>query len=90
MILVNRGREAAGELWQERFFDPAPSYEYLCGGAAPCPGYSKGVQQEGGVHSLEPGKSGASAEMRGLAMVQRERILRREYGGTRARVWIDD
>jgi hypothetical protein len=46
MILVNRDREAAGELWQERFFTRA-SYEYLCGEAAPCPGYSKGVQQAG-------------------------------------------
>ena len=38
MILVNRRREASGELWQERFFDPAPPPMNILGwgGVAPC------------------------------------------------------
>ncbi len=84
--MVNRRREASGELWQERFFRPG-MHKIL---AALCPADGEGVQREGGVHSLEPGKSRAGAEIRGLAMVQRERILRRDSGGTRTMLWIDD
>ncbi len=76
MILMNRRRAESGELWQVRFFDRA---------VRTMKEYNEKVEY---IHLNPVSRAGRAAP--GLAMVQRERIFRRECRRTRAALWVDD